>query len=372
MDWIFCADDWGVHVSTTQHLASEMAKQDRVIWINSIGMRAPSFTVKDFRRLRQKFLMLHAQEKSFTRHSLEPAPMYVVHPQMLPWHLNKCALAASRVSFGHQMKSVISRFGFKEAVVLTINPMLVRHLYFPHRHLVYLRLDDYARLPGVDSEMVHICEAEIYEKAEIIFYTARLLAPPERWQGKSHFLPQAIDAGHFDAVPLKPPRTKILGFFGLLAEWLDDQLIEQVARACPDWTLEFVGPRQYLPERLDGIPNVRILAPVSYNELPAQVSRWDAAWVPFRITELTRQVNPLKLREYLAAGLPTLCTPLPDARDLLPHIHLVSNAEEVRDRLQEISRTDNEEQRKIRRESVRDHTWTARAGQVRSLVSELK
>lgn len=368
LNWVVCADDWGVHVSTTQHLASALARQDRVIWINSIGMRQPALRWKDARRLFQKLRRAGGQAHDHIA-ALEPAPVQVVHPHLFPWHMNPLARAASRVVFGRQLGTAMRRAGMSRPHVLTINPMLVKHLYFPHDKLIYLRLDDYALLPGTDPGMVRACEAEIFEKADIIFHTAELLKPEEaRWSAKCRPLPQAVNVEHFASVPLDPPDNRVLGFFGLIAEWLDHDLIEAVAQACPDWTLELVGPVQYVSEGVRRMPNVRLIPPVAFDELPSRMAHWTAAWVPFRIDELTVRVNPLKMREYLAAGLPTLATPLPEAEACAPPVEIVRHAEDARAKLEQVRLQDTRAARAARRRFVQGDSWVARAETVRAAV----
>lgn len=370
MDWVICADDWGAHVSTTQHLASELARQDRVLWINSIGMRAPGLNARDVRRVAQKMRLRPTAAPRAETGGLEPGPVGVVHPHLLPWHLHRWSLVVSRLTFGRQVRAAFARFGIRRPMVLTINPMLVRHLYFEHAGLVYLRLDDYAQLPGTDARMVRVCEAEILTRADLLFYTARALAPRDPAQAaRARYLPQGVDLEHFRSVPAAPPRGRVLGFFGLLAEWLDDELIEATARACPDWTLELVGPAQYVSPRWAALPNVKVLPPCPYAGLPAAISRWDAAWVPFRVNALTVGVNPLKLREYLAAGLPTLSTALPEALSLQPAVNIVRAAGDVRRALEEVLARDSAAARAARRAVVRDDGWDARARELRALVA---
>lgn len=162
---------------------------------------------------------------------------------------------------------------------------------------------------------------------------------------KSYYLPQGVQLDHFAQVPLSPSGHRVLGFFGAIAEWLDFDLIVQVARAAPDWQLQFIGKVEHQPDQLGCLPNVRFLPPVSFSELPGAMSDWAAAWIPFRLNELTRGVNPLKAREYLAAGLACHCTPLPEVAALGEHVMITDRADLVVSWLEETIATDNCEKR---------------------------
>lgn len=201
--------------------------------------------------------------------------------------------------------------------------------------------------------------------ADAVLVTARALMPQIGGGDRFHYLPQGVDFPHFAQTPLGVPQGRTLGFFGLLAEWLDYELVEDLARRRPDWTLEFVGAVRHVPERLRGIPNVRLLPAVPYGELPGVVTHWRAAWIPFEVSELTRAVNPLKLREYLAAGLPAACTPLPEAQGIVP---TPRDAVGFSAWLDEVLETDTEAARRGRRASMESESWGARAAELRHVV----
>jgi hypothetical protein len=99
---------------------------------------------------------------------------------------------------------------------------------------------------------------------------------------------------------------------------------------------------------------------VPYGELPDAIARWDAAWIPFVVDELTRAVNPVKLREYLAAGLPTFSTPLPEAGALGDLVTLGRSATDVSAFLDAVAH-DTVARRSARRTAMDGDTWASRA-----------
>jgi glycosyltransferase involved in cell wall biosynthesis len=114
-----------------------------------------------------------------------------------------------------------------------------------------------------------------------------------------------------DIADLPHPR---LGFFGLIRDWVDLDLLAEVARRRPDWHLVLIGDSAIDLSPYQSLPNMHFLGRKPYAELPAYCQEFDVGLVPFRINELTKAVNPIKLREYLAAGLPVVSTPLPEAK----------------------------------------------------------
>ena len=109
----------------------------------------------------------------------------------------------------------------------------------------------------------------------------------------------------------------ILGYFGLIAEdWIDLPLLEKVAKSFPHGTLVMIGKATVNIDSLASLPNVKFLGRQSYQSLPAFCKGFDVALVPFPISEVTLHANPLKAREYLAAGLPVVSTAIPEVEVL--------------------------------------------------------
>ena len=370
VDWIVFGDDWGGQPSTTQHLVLNLPAEDRVIWVDSIGMRQPRLRLTDAARVWHK-------ARGLLNRSTPTEGLYLgtvgtvdrVKPKVLPWHLNPHAIRFNARSLGNALASRMARLGMSDPFLASSTPVVMQYLpAIPHRKLAYLRLDDYALYPGVDPELVQRTEPRMLARADAIFATAMTLMPPEPHRARSHYLPHGVQSDVFARVPLDPPRTRILGFFGTFAEWLNFDLIMQVARAAPDWTLEFVGKVEVLPDALRSVPNLRILPPVPHRKLPEMAARWSAAWIPYQLTERLLTVNPLKIREYLAAGLPTHCTPLPEAVALQPHVMVSDQAESIHGWMERSRTSDSPEARRRRREFVQGDSWASRATTFRNVM----
>jgi len=266
----------------------------------------------------------------------------------------------------------LSQHHANRRILLTANPVVAYYCdVLEVDTIIYLRLDDYSQYPGCDPELVADAEAKMYAKADLIIATARSLLPLQPFAAKGRYLPQGVHTDAFSSVPIEPPRKPVLGFFGSVAEWLDFDLIESVATLASEWCLEFIGRPDFVPASLREHKNIKFIEPVPFDELSSRITHWTAAWIPFKINELTVSVNPLKVREYLAAGLPTHCTPLPEAQDLSEHVFLTSNAERIVAWLRRTLTEDSVELRQKRRASVAGETWKARAAALVAYVDEL-
>ncbi len=372
MDWLIFGDDWGLHASTTQHLARNLPASDRVLWVNSIGMRAPQLVPKDIRRLFAKGRsMLSSPIASPGNRVQIPQNLTVLSPIVVPWHLHPWIHPINRRSLQGMIRRAMQRNGIRRVAVLAANPVGILYLDgLPTDSLSYLRLDNYAKMAGVDPALAEQAEERMFASADFIFATARNLLPGEgRSKARGIYLPHGVDIAHFGAIPLEPPRSRVVGFYGLMDERIDHQLVLAVTAAFPDWTFDFVGPIRTMPASMRTRPNVRLHPGVSYAELPSVIRNWDAAWIPYTLDEWTMSINPLKLREYLAAGLAAFSTPLPEAKSLAPWVTTGASPDDVKTWLANTVQPDNASERGRRRESVSHDSWVSRADMVRALIA---
>lgn len=198
------------------------------------------------------------------------------------------------------------------------------------RHLVatctiYDCMDELANFRFAPPELVDL-EAELLRAADVVFTGGYSLYEAKRALHRSiHPFPSSVDARHFGqarrlraAAPTAPVGTGLaptprLGFYGVIDERMDLELLAAIADARPDWSLEIVGPVVKIdPAALPQRPNISYPGSQTYDRLPACAAGWDVALMPFAINESTRFISPTKTPEYLAAGLPVVSTPITD------------------------------------------------------------
>jgi hypothetical protein len=293
MDWLVFGDDWGAHPSTTQHLMRAMPDGDRVAWLGSLGMRAPRLNRADLRRVGERLPLPRRSGTVGTPGTQQRAPTgwSVTRPQVLPWHETGLARRLNRIRLASIVTRAVAEAGVTRPALLTANPVVALYLDdlrrdtgLDIRSVGYLRLDDYRLLPGVDRSLVELAEPLMFDRSDHVFATAtRLLPGASRVSGKDqHLVAQGVDVEHFGRVTVTPPAERVLGFFGLVAEWIDLELICAVADRAPDWTLEIIGPTRVSLDALATRPNIRLRGPVPYADLPGAIADWSAAWLPFR------------------------------------------------------------------------------------------
>ena len=187
--------------------------------------------------------------------------------------------------------------------------------------VVYDCMDELSAFAGAAEEM-KTNEAELFGVADVVFTGGRSLYEAKRRHHPYVMeFPSSVDVGHFararhisrepsDQANIPRPR---LGFFGVIDERMDYDLLAGVAAARQDWHLVLIGPTAKVEAAaLPRAANIHYLGPKPYAELPEYIAGWDVAVLPFARNEATRYISPTKTPEYLAAGKPVVSTSIRD------------------------------------------------------------
>jgi len=218
-----------------------------------------------------------------------------------------------------------------DAHVASVRGGLIAWYYTPmmlpfSRHLessvtVYDAMDELSKFKFAPSQLLAL-EGELLKRADIVFTGGSSLYEAKKGRHSNiHCFPSSVDRIHFlkararqfdpaDQEDLPKPR---LGFYGVIDERFDTDLLDKVAEMRPEWSFVMVGPvvkisQEDLPKR----PNIHYLGGKTYAELPAYLSGWDVALMPFAMNESTQFISPTKTPEYLAGGKPVVSTPIKD------------------------------------------------------------
>ncbi|MFO1148412.1 MAG: glycosyltransferase [Alsobacter sp.] len=186
-------------------------------------------------------------------------------------------------------------------------------------------------------------ERRLFGRADLVFTGGMSLYEAKRSQHpRVHGFPSSIDVGHFararspgrrdpaDQAAIAGPR---LGFFGVVDERMDVDLVAAAAALRPDWQFVMIGPVVKIdPDTLPRLPNLHWLGGKAYADLPDYLGGWDLGFMPFARNEATRFISPTKTPEFLAAGLPVVSTPITDV--VRPYgekklVEIAETAEEV-------------------------------------------
>src|SRR5581483_8652458 len=207
-------------------------------------------------------------------------------------------------------------------------------------------VDEFAAFSDAPQIAIQKMEETLLKKADLVIVSANTLRESKRKLNRNtHLVRHGVDYHHFKkaldpAVAIPADVAKLphpmIGFHGLIADWVDLALIRKMALEHPDWSVVILGASQTDLSPVSGLKNVHLLGKRPYETLPAYCKAFDVAILPFVVNTLTLFANPLKLREYLAAGLPVVSSDLPEVRSLggdiriaADHAEFIAQAEQI-------------------------------------------
>jgi len=278
-----------------------------------------------------------------------------------------------------QIRRALRDLEMDDPVIITGHPLmadLVGSLGETSSH--YLCLDDYTRLPNVYACLGPL-EEMILTKVTAVFSVSASLQESRRPKtGESHFLPQGVDTDHFRNRPDSRPDAlrhitgPIVGFHGLLSDWVDVELIANAARAYPRVSFVIVGRAVTDITVLSSQSNVVVVGHVPYESLPPYASTFDVGLIPFKINDLTLACNPLKTLEYLALGMPVVATDLPEVRRFVPYVSVADDREEFIQLIgTALAQSADTEARGARRAKAEQYSWSSIASHMSGTMERL-
>jgi glycosyltransferase involved in cell wall biosynthesis len=373
--------DWDTELWTNQHhLMSRLARDNDVLFIESLGLRRPQLAGRDVRRILRRLRRGVAPARPV------PEGLHVLSPLVLPLHAQPAVRAVNARLLPALVRRATRRLGFRRPILWAYVPQAEALLDALSPSLVvYHCVDDIAAQPGVDAASFRAAEARFAARADLVLASAPALAARMRTLNDNVLdAPNVADTAAF-ATALEPgpvdpaidalPRPRILFTGAVVATKLDVPLIAELARARPDWSFALVGPTGMGDPRtdvsaLDAVPNVHLLGGRAHDALPAVLRGADAGIIPYASNQLTASIFPMKVYEYLAAGLPVVATPLP----ALAGVEAVATAPDavgLARALDAALGAGGDDQRRARSAAAAAHSWDARLAEIAAAVARL-
>ncbi|NJM53871.1 MAG: glycosyltransferase family 1 protein [Blastocatellia bacterium] len=351
-----------------------LSKENRILWINAIANRMPTTSSKDLSRIYKKL-------KSFTEPIKEVEPnIFVMNPLAIPAYGNKAVVSFNQKFLVSQVKRALKKLGMKNVINMVFNPaagMIAGKL--GESELIYYCVDEYTAFTGV-TDGLRVIEEDLFRKSDLVIVSAEKLFESKAKFNKNTFvIRHGTDWRHFrtalDAATEIPDEIAnlpkpIIGFHGLLADWVDFALLKKTAEHFKEGSVVLIGKIAVDAEKkikiLDDVPNIHFLGRQPYTELPAYCKGFDVALNPFEISELTLAANPLKVREYLAAGLRVVSTDIPEVR-ILKDCLVGENHDDFIAKIE--FALNNPKSKEIISDNIRHESWDAKIDELREILA---
>lgn len=367
---VYFGNDWFAENRTSSHhVAVRLARHVPVLYVDSPGMRAPNASGRDLKRAVRKVFA------AFKR------PTRIADGL---WHCTVPQLPFRRLPGVDAFNRLFGRWAVRRALRLSGIRKRISWFVVPHPGVhagklgedlcVYYCIDDYAAHPGVDATLIAQRDRDLSDRADLLFVAPPALVDTKRAiNPNTIFSPHGVDVDLF-ASALDPatevpalarglPRP-VIGYIGSIHEWIDVPMIEWLAQQRPDWSFLMVGHAHVAVDGLRALPNVRLVGTQPYATLPAWSKAFDAAIIPYRLNRQVANANPLKLREYLAAGNAVVSVRNPEIEKFSQWVHLADDREGFLAALDIAVHDNTPEAIAARVAAVADQTWDKRVESV--------
>jgi O-antigen ligase/glycosyltransferase involved in cell wall biosynthesis len=364
--------EWSYHTARPQQLARVLADKVPVLYVETTGLRGVG--ARDLPRL------LRRVRRGIAGRHVGLPTLWVFSPLVLPFHRSALARRLNRILLRDAVHGQARDLGLKNPLLLISIPTaasidLLGHL--DEAAAIYDCMDDLTVIPLVDRS-VDASEIELGRRVDVL-----VAASEELKRLKAHIredvvvVGQGVEVVHFQRpAPLPEDLARLPGprlvFVGGIDDRVDFELVEELARLRPEWSVVMIGPQLYVDAatRLTQ-PNIHLLGPRSYGDLPGYLQHADVGLIPYRDTAWARACNPVKTLEYLAAGRGVVATDLPAVEQYRPLVKIATTAAGFVDAVEATLAEESPEQVVVRRSVAAGASWDDRASQIYDLATEV-
>lgn len=403
MNFLVFTDDWGRHPSSCQHLMRFFLGEERghhVIWMNTIGTRPPRL---DFLTLRRGFGKVFQWMKfgggNSVRESDDELRPVIHHPLMYPWFRRRLDRKINRFALQRAVRRALAGVSGPVTAITTlpITADLVGETFpnSPISRWVYYCVDDWSCWPGADAVTMEKMEKELLVKVDVVVCAGEALQERLRGLGRdSYLLTHGVDlekwsyeedAGFannkpsavFEKLPkdfrlvdlLKDLPRPFFTFWGLIDERLDLEMVHRLADDIMAGTILLAGPNasRSVVSRLSH-PKIRLLGKLLYEELPWLAWCSEVLIMPYRDIPVTRQMQPLKMTEYLASGRPAVVRRLPACEAWKDALDIIDTPEEFSRLARLRAETGFPESHHEARRRLETESWEAKAREFERMI----
>lgn len=359
------ADDWGRHPSSCQHLIRQLLPRRSVTWVNTI-MRPPRLSLATLRRAWEK-----SKQWSQSQESSDTAPSNprVLNPRMWPWFASRLDRRLNRWLLSRQLAPVIRTLPTPPIVITTL-PIIADLIgELAVKRWVYYCVDDFSVWPGLDGAALRRLEAQLVQKVDAVIAVSETLQDKMNSMGRpARLLTHGIDR-EFWSIGTSPKSPSVIDslqppfivFWGVVDPRMDFEFISRLSKELSGGTIVFAGPLDNPDSRLLRLNRIVHVGSLPYEQLPSLAKAASVLIMPYADLEVTRAIQPLKLKEYLATGKPVVARTLPATRSWGDCLDLVDTPGEFSEAVRQRIATGLTDDQKAARSRLATESWAAKA-----------
>ena len=376
------ADDWGRHPSSCQHLIGRLLDDHTVIWVNTIGMRTPKCDWATVSRGGEKiaqWLSLKSR-KGRGRPGISHPKLKVLNPRMWPSFATPFARRLNRELLLKQLTAEISKLPEPPIAVTTLPIVADLIGRLPVQRWVYYCVDDFAEWPGLDGDTLRIMEERLVKQADVLIAVSETLQDEHNYAVKPiHLLTHGVDLDHWRSNSdgrtvdnldwLKTAEAPLVVFWGIVDRRMDVVFLKRLAEEMNRGTIVLIGPESNPDPLIASLPHVVMRSAVGFDALPQIAQAASVLVMPYGDLPVTRAMQPLKLKEYLATGKPVVVRDLPSTRPWDDCLDLADDPANFARMVMTRMVTGLPESQRIARVRLIEEGWEAKAHQFKEWIT---
>ncbi|MFK7822093.1 MAG: glycosyltransferase [Planctomycetaceae bacterium] len=372
------SDDWGRHPSSCQHLMRQLLDRYNVIWVNTIGTRAPRLDMATFWRAVGKLKSWVGPSASEGEKQddvqLQASPK-VTSPRMWPWFTKSIDRRINKAALSRQLTKVLQDVQ-QPAVAVTTLPItadLVGEI--PVDKWVYYCVDDFSEWPGLDGSTLKLMDELMLARADKVVAVSDRLQEIAREAGReSELLTHGVDIDFWRSGVRSDVFADVDGpvalFWGVVDQRMDVPTVKRLVERMNGGAVMFYGPQQDPHPELLAMERCHFPGPVPFKELPSLAASADVLIMPYADLPVTRAMQPLKLKEYLASGQPTVVNRLPAVKSITEQMDVADSPDAFASLVLERIDSGTPQNQVDARVSLEAESWKAKANQLEGWIME--
>jgi len=370
------ADDWGRHPSSCQHLVGQLLPRRSVTWVNTVGTRPPRFNLATVRRGWEK-----AKQWVRPPAAKEPADQaspLVLNPRMWPWMASRFDRALNRRLLVRQLGPLLRGLPAPPVAVTTLPIVADLVGGLPVARWVYYCVDDFGRWPGLDGPALRRLEEQLVRGMDTIVAVSEALR--DRLAGMCdapvQLLTHGVDPEFWsdesaEAIPaLSGLERPLIAFWGLIDRRMDLGFVKRLSADLAHGTIVLAGPHDQPDPALLRLPRVASIGQLSFDQLPRLGREAAVLVMPYADLPVTRAIQPLKLKEYLATGRPVVARDLPAVREWADALDVADNPEAFSTAVRRRLATGLPADQRAARGRLAAESWQAKAREFERILGE--